>query len=165
MAANSKNYVNREAEQKVKYLETVLKENDQRVRDCEECLIKKEKELTEALNRLNAYESGDYQLQDAVGEIKSLKAKINIRDRDIETLTKHLTKIDYVLNDALEENDDLRAKLGMEPKEKINMEELKDLKAMRAQESRAFVHILKKEVGQICLSFSLFLFEFLIIFV
>jgi centrosomal protein CEP290 len=149
MGANNKSYANREAEQKVKYLETVLKENDQRIRDCEENLIKKEKELTEALNRLDAYESGDYQLQEAVGEIKSLKAKVKVRDRDIETLTKHLTKVDYVLNEALEENDDLRAKLGMEPKEKINLDELKDLKAMRAQENRAFVHVLKKEVGHL----------------
>ncbi len=142
----SQNYANREAEQKVKFLENMLRENDQRLREAEEHAMQKEKELTDALNRLDAYESGDYQLQDAVNEIKSLKGQIKIRDRDIETLTKHLTKIDYVLNEALEENDDLRAKLGMEPKEKISLDELKDLKAVRAQENRAFVHVLKKEI-------------------
>jgi hypothetical protein len=54
------------------------------------------------------------------------------------------------LNDVLEENDELRARLGMEPREKINVDELKDLKAVRAQESRAVVHVLRKEV---CLIF------------
>lgn len=95
---------------------------------------------------MDDYESGDYQLQQAVGEIKNYKNQIKIRDRDIETLTKHINKIDYVLNEALEENDALRAKLGMEPKEKINLDELKDLKAVRAQETRAINHVLQKEV-------------------
>jgi centrosomal protein CEP290 len=102
------------------------------------------------LKRLDEYESGDYQLEQAVGEIKSYKSQLKIRDRDIETLTKHVNKIDYLLNDVLEENDELRARLGMEPREKINVDELKDLKAVRAQESRAVVHVLRKEV---CLIF------------
>ena len=139
-------YFSKEADQKIKFLENLLRESESRVRDAEDHASDKEKQLTEALNRLNEYESGDYQLQQAVGEIKNYKNQVKIRDRDIETLTKHVNKIDYVLNEVLEENDELRAKLGMEPREKINVEELKDLKAVRAQESRAVVHVLQKEV-------------------
>ena len=70
-------HISREAEQKIKYLERIIKDNEARVRECEEQTIRKEKELNEALNRLNEYESGDYQLQQAVGEIKNLKNQMN----------------------------------------------------------------------------------------
>ena len=48
--------------------------------------------------------------------------------------------------DVLEENDDLRAKLGMEPKEKLDLEDMNNLRAMRAQESRAVMHVMKREI-------------------
>ena len=136
----------KEAEQKIKFLENLLKESETRVRDAESHAVEKEKAFAEVLKRLDDYESGDYQLQEAVEEIKSYKSQVKVRDRDIEKLTKHVNKIDYVLNEVLEENDELRARLGMEPREKISIEELKDLKAVRAQESRAVVHVLRKEV-------------------
>ena len=139
-------FLSKEAEQKIKFLENLLKESETRVRDAEDHAAEKEKAFADVLKRLDEYESGDYQLEQAVGEIKSYKNQLKIRDRDIETLTKHVNKIDYVLNDVLEENDELRARLGMEPREKINVDELKDLKAVRAQESRAVVHVLRKEV-------------------
>jgi centrosomal protein CEP290 len=143
----STGFHSKEAEQKIKFLENLLKDSETRIKDAESHASDKEKALAEALNRLDDYESGDYQLQQAVGEIKNNKNQIKIRDRDIETLTKHVNKIDFVLNEALEENDELRARLGMEPREKINVEELRDLKAVRAQESRAVVHVLQKEVN------------------
>ena len=141
--------INKQAEQKIIYLENMLRENDGRLKESEEHAGAKEKELIEALNRLRDYESGDYQLEQAVNEIKGLKNQIKIRDRDIETLTKHLNKLDLTLNDVLEENDDLRAKLGMLPKEKINLDELNNLRAIRAQENRAHVYVLQREAKKI----------------
>ncbi len=138
--------INKQSEQKIVYLENMLKDTDARLRDYENQLITKEKDLVDALNRMRDYESGDYQLQQAVNEIKALKNQIKIRDRDIETLTRHLNKVDLTLNDVLEENDDYRAKLGMQPKEKINLDELSNLRAVRAQEARAVTYVLQKEV-------------------
>jgi centrosomal protein CEP290 len=125
----------------------MLRENETRLRESEQHASNKEKELLEAINRLRDYESGDYQLQQAVNEIKALKNQIKIRDRDIETLTKHLNKLDFTLNDVLEENDDFRAKLGMQPREKLNLDELNNLRAIRAQENRAYVYVLQREVS------------------
>jgi centrosomal protein CEP290 len=130
------------------YLENMLRENETRLRESEQHASNKEKELLEAINRLRDYESGDYQLQQAVNEIKALKNQIKIRDRDIETLTKHLNKLDFSLNDVLEENDDFRAKLGMQPREKLNLDELNNLRAIRAQENRAYVYVLQREVSR-----------------
>jgi centrosomal protein CEP290 len=140
---------NKQAEQKIIFLENMLRESDVRLKESEQHANNKEKELNEALNRLKEYESGDYQLQQAVNEIKGLKNQLNVRDRNIETLTKHINKLDFTLNDILEENDDLRAKLGMEPREKINLEELNNLRALRAQENRAYVYVLQREVNNI----------------
>jgi centrosomal protein CEP290 len=126
----------------------MLRENETRLRESEQHASNKEKELLEAINRLRDYESGDYQLQQAVNEIKALKNQIKIRDRDIETLTKHLNKLDFSLNDVLEENDDFRAKLGMQPREKLNLDELNNLRAIRAQENRAYVYVLQREVSR-----------------
>jgi centrosomal protein CEP290 len=139
----------KQAEQRILYLENQLKESDARLKDSEKHAMLKEKELNDVLTRMREYESGDYQLQQAVNEIKGLKTQIKIRDRDIETLTKHLNKLDYQLEDVLQENDDLRAKLGMEPKEKLNLDELNNLRAIRAQENRAYVYVLQKEVTKI----------------
>lgn len=100
----------------------------------------------EALTRIREYESGDYQLQQAVNEIKALKTQIKVRDRDIENLVKNLNKLDVTLNEVLEENDDLRAKLGMGPKEKLNLDELNNIRAIRAQENRVQIYVLQREV-------------------
>jgi centrosomal protein CEP290 len=147
MYSKSSQYnANKQAEQRILYLENLIKESDSRLKDSEKHAMLKEKELNDVLNRMREYESGDYQLQQAVNEIKGLKNQIKVRDRDIETLTKHLNKLDYQLEDVLQENDDLRAKLGMEPKEKLNLEELNNLRAIRAQENRAYIYVLQKEV-------------------
>jgi centrosomal protein CEP290 len=148
--------INKQAEQKIIYLENMIRDNDGRLKESEQHAISKEKELNEALTRLREYESGDYQLQQAVNEIKGLKNQIKIRDRDIETLTKHLNKLDFTLNDVLEENDDFRAKLGMQPKEKLNLDELNNLRAIKAQENRAYVYVLQREVTNLVKRFLRF---------
>lgn len=137
--------INKQAEQKIFHLEEILKEMNTRLKENENQLINKETELLEALNRIRDYESGDYQLQQAVNEIKQLKNQIKIRDRDLNKRLNQLNKLDEMLNTILEENDMLRAKLNMEPREKIDIEELKDLKFNRDQENRAENYMLQRE--------------------
>ena len=145
--SNSNQYnASKQAEQKIVFLEKMLQESETRLNRAEQHSSEKERELAEALGRMREYESGDYQLQQAVNEIKSLKSQIKVRDRDIEELTKSVNKLDAVLNEILEENDELRAKLGMEPKEKLNLDEMNHLKAVRVQENRAVIHVLKHEI-------------------
>jgi centrosomal protein CEP290 len=146
MSKNSQFNANKQSEQKIIFLENMLRESDARLKESEEHAADKEKELAELLNRMREYESGDYQLQQAVNEIKGLKGQIKIRDRDIENLTKTVNKIDCTLNEILEENEELRAKLGMDPREKLDLEEMNNLKAVRAQENRAVMHVLKREI-------------------
>ncbi|CAF0743692.1 unnamed protein product [Brachionus calyciflorus] len=137
--------INKQADAKILHLEEMLKDTNSRLRESEDQLINKEKELVEALNRLRDYESGDYQLQQAVNEIKGLKNQIKVRDRDLERKLIQLNKLDDTLKIILEENDDLRAKLGMDPREKLDIEELKDLRFNRDQENRAQIYVLQRE--------------------
>jgi centrosomal protein CEP290 len=129
----------------------MIRDGEMRLKESEQHASDKEKELGEVLSRMRQYESGDYQLQQAVDEIKSLKSQIRVRDRDIENLTKMLNKLDYTLNEVLDDNDDMRAKLGLEPRDKLTNlglggDEFNELKAVRAQEQRAVTHVLKREI-------------------
>jgi len=137
------------AEQRVAQLEAMVQEGEARLRAVEEHAAEREKELTQVRNRMREYEAGDYQLEEAVGEIKGLKGQVRLRDRDVEALTRQVNRLDEALVEVLEEEDELRAKLGLEPRERLALEEVVDrqgLKAVRAQESRAVVHVLKREV-------------------
>jgi len=52
-------------------------------------------------------------LEEAVAEIKDFKKQIKIRDREIETLIKEVNKLELKMNDFLDENEELRERLGM----------------------------------------------------
>jgi len=52
-------------------------------------------------------------LEEAVAEIKDLKKQIKIRDHEIEMLIKEINKLELKINDFLDENEELRERLGM----------------------------------------------------
>lgn len=59
------------------------------------------------------YLKGVYGLEEAVAEIKDLKTQINLRDREIEALTTDVNRLELKVNDVLDENEDLRERLGL----------------------------------------------------
>lgn len=145
LSTNNQYNLNKQFEQKITFYENRLRESESRVRDLEEQAAVKEKELIEALTRMREYESGDYQLQQAVAEIKALKNQIKVRDRDIERLVGNVNKLDVMLTEVMDENEDFRAKLGMKPMEKLNLDEMNNLRAIRAQENRVQIYLLQRE--------------------
>lgn len=147
MSANNQFNIAKQFEQRILFYENRVKESDLRISELEEQAAIKEKDLIEALTRIREYESGDYQLEQAVAEIKALKNQIKVRDRDIQNLINNVNKLDMTLNEVLDENDDFRAKLGMGPKEKLNLDELNNLRAIRAQENRVQIYVLQREVN------------------
>jgi centrosomal protein CEP290 len=138
--------VQKQLEQKISFYENRLKESETRVNELEDHIAGKEKELIEALTRLREYESGDYQLQQAVDEIKGLKNQIKVRDRDIQKSIQNINKLDAILYDTMEDNDNLRSKLGMGPKKKLSVDELNNLRAVKSQENRVQMYLLQREV-------------------
>lgn len=59
------------------------------------------------------FSKGIYGLEDAVAEIKGLKKQLKIRNSEIESLIKAVNKLEFKINDLLDENEDLREQLGM----------------------------------------------------
>ncbi|KAM6146478.1 centrosomal protein of 290 kDa isoform 6-T6 [Phoenicopterus ruber ruber] len=136
-------------QEKLKMLEERTKEAEKSAELAEADAREKDKELVEALKRMRDYELGIYGLEEAVAEIKDLKKQIKIRDHEIETLIKEANKLELKINDFLDENEELRERLGLEPKTMIDLNEFRNSKALKQQQYRAEKQILLQEIERL----------------
>nr|XP_034983154.1 centrosomal protein of 290 kDa isoform X2 [Zootoca vivipara] len=134
---------------KLHMLEQKTKEAEMVAELAEADAREKDKELIDTLKRMRDYESGIYGLEDAVAEIKVLKKQIKIRDHEIETLIKDVNKLELKINDFLDENEDLRGRLGLDPKTMIDLTEFRNSKALKQQQYKAENQILLKEIERL----------------
>ncbi|XP_030069982.1 centrosomal protein of 290 kDa [Microcaecilia unicolor] len=109
----------------------------------------KDKELVEAVRRMREYEMGIYGLEEAVAEIKDLKLHIKVRDHEIEGLTKEINQLELKISDFLDENEELRERLGLDPRTMIDLTEFKTSKALKQQQYRAENQVLVKEIERL----------------
>ncbi|XP_038612778.1 LOW QUALITY PROTEIN: centrosomal protein of 290 kDa [Tachyglossus aculeatus] len=135
-----------EIQTKVQLLEQKTKEAERIAELAENDAKEKDVELTETLKRLKEYETGIYGLEDAVAEIKNLKTQIKVRDHEIELLTKEMNKLELKINDFLDENEELRERVGLDPKTMIDLTEFRNSKNLKQQQYRAENQILLKEI-------------------
>ncbi|NXN25676.1 CE290 protein, partial [Nycticryphes semicollaris] len=136
-------------QEKLKMLEERTKEAEKSAELAEADAREKDKELVDALKRMRDYELGIYGLEEAVAEIKDLKKQIKIRDHEIETLIKEVNKLELKINDFLDENEELRERLGLEPKTMIDLNEFRNSKTLKQQQYRAENQILLQEASHI----------------
>uniref|UniRef100_A0A8D0FCJ3 Centrosomal protein 290 n=1 Tax=Strix occidentalis caurina TaxID=311401 RepID=A0A8D0FCJ3_STROC len=134
-------------QEKLKMLEERTKEAEKSAELAEADAREKDKELVEALKRMKDYELGIYGLEEAVAEIKGLKKQIKIRDHEIETLIKEVNKLELKINYFLDENEELRERLGLEPKTMIDLNEFRNSKVLKQQQYRAENQILLQEAS------------------
>ncbi|KAM4036674.1 centrosomal protein of 290 kDa isoform 2-T2 [Anomaloglossus baeobatrachus] len=137
-------------------LEAVVQLTEQRLREAERIAElaendarQKDEDLIDATRRMKEYETGIYGLEEAVAEIKELKSCLKIRDHEIETLTTDINKLGLKMNDILDENEDLRERLGLDPKTVIDLTEFKNVKNLKQQQYRAENQVLLKEIERL----------------
>ncbi len=92
------------------------------------------------------FTQGEYGLSQAVQEIKDLKANLRLRDEKIEGLTSQVNQLGIAVNDSETENEELRERLGLDPKEPLDTEAIKEKKLIKTQQQAALNRVLSKEV-------------------
>ncbi|XP_070533170.1 centrosomal protein of 290 kDa-like [Ptychodera flava] len=133
----------------MKQLEVEVKSADDRTIQADADAREKDKQLNDAIARMREYEAGEYGLADAVQEIKDGKKQIGVRDKDIEKLTQNVNKLELQMNDLMEENEDLRERLGLDPKEPIDLTDFRMNRAIQSQQDRAMNQVLTKEIERL----------------
>uniref|UniRef100_A0A8C5TNB6 Centrosomal protein 290 n=1 Tax=Malurus cyaneus samueli TaxID=2593467 RepID=A0A8C5TNB6_9PASS len=134
-------------QEKLKMLEERTMEAEKSAELAEAHAREKDQELVETLKRMRDYELGIYGLEEAVAEIKDLRKQVKIRECEIESLIKEVNKLELKINDFLDENEELRERLGLEPKTMIDLNELRNSKALKQEQYRAENQILLQEVS------------------
>ncbi|KAI8813314.1 hypothetical protein BJ742DRAFT_789891 [Cladochytrium replicatum] len=117
-----------------------------RIIGVEKQLIEKETELVEAKERLESFVNGKSGLREALLEIKQLKLTKSIREKETVQLTEKMNDFQLQLEDILEENAELRRRLGISDDTKIDVTNMRIQKSLELEQTKALVSALQAEV-------------------
>lgn len=115
-----------------------------------------EKELGERDSRLHDLElqlrgflDKNYELRDAVQEIRHYKEQMKLKDRQLEDLAQFASRNELTVHEVTDENEELRAKLGMDPRTPMSAEQLKTARMTRTEANQAVIQVLQKEIERL----------------
>ncbi|KNC97427.1 uncharacterized protein SPPG_09464 [Spizellomyces punctatus DAOM BR117] len=125
------------------------KKNLQKIRAVDAQLEEKERELIGLRERISQYEGGVYGLQEAVKEIKDLKLRLNLRDKDLLSRTQQINEWERRLGDLIDENQELRRLLGMDEKSSVDVTNVKHIRTVELEKARALNEQLQQEIDRL----------------
>ena len=128
----------------------------EQVNEAEEVARDKTEELSEAVARLRQFEAGEVGLAEVSVECAGLKRQMKTKEARIEELIKQADTFQLQAGEAVEENRELRERLGMQPR--VGEEKKKVLERRGGgggggggggEEERALVAVLQRELDQL----------------
>jgi len=117
--------------------------------DYEKELSERDIRLHDLDKQLKGFLDKNYELRDAVQEIRQLKEQIKLKDRQMEELAQFASRNELTVNEVTDENEELRAKLGMDPRTPMTVDQLKTARMTRTEANQAVVQVLQKEVRKL----------------
>ncbi|KAJ3239734.1 hypothetical protein HDU81_005450 [Chytriomyces hyalinus] len=106
----------------------------------------KETELVDLRQRMDSYERGIFGLRESIREVKQLKLEKNIRDKEIATLAKKINDFEQQVSDFVEENEELRMRLGIKSGTKIDLSNVQSIKTVELEKAKGLNIALQKEI-------------------
>ena len=126
----------------------------EQVNEAEEVARDKTEELSEAVARLRQFEAGEVGLAEVSAECAGLKRQMKTKEARIEELIKQADTFQLQAGEAVEENRELRERLGMQPR--VGEEKKKVLErrgggggVAGGEEERALVAVLQRELDRL----------------
>ena len=114
--------------------------------DYEKELSERDSRLYELDKQLRGFLDNNFDLRNAVQEIRELKDQLKLKDRQIEDLAQFASRNDLAAKEVNDENEELRAQLGKDPRTPMTVDELKTARMTRTEANQAVVQVLQKEV-------------------
>ena len=104
------------------------KDDLRRIKNVDQHIEEKEQELIELRTRVDTYEKGVFGLQDAMREIRDLKIVKVSRDKELQECVLKINDYELQVHEFIEENQELRTRLGIDKKTVIDLSNLKSKK-------------------------------------
>ncbi|KAJ3076959.1 hypothetical protein HDU98_010253 [Podochytrium sp. JEL0797] len=124
-------------------------QDTEKMKELEKQVEEKEASLVDMRGRMERYEKGVFGLKESIRETKQLKLEKSVRDKEIATLTKRINDFEQQASDFLEENEELRSRLGIKTGTKIDLSNVQAIKAVELERAKGLTIALQKEVDSL----------------
>jgi chromosome segregation ATPase len=135
-------------QEKYSILKLRRKEDGEKIKQLISEVAGKEKEIVKLEEKLEKFETGAFGLKDALSEIKLLKAKVLLQEKQIEEMTTNINDLEAQGEDLVEENCALRGQLGLEFT-KIDLSNFKNSKMVELEKAKSLILTLKAEIDKL----------------